>query len=213
MASRPLTKKLWYNFLYILFRLIGVLGFRLRCWGRDRVPASGGGLVCANHQSNLDPAFVGLSVGRRLNFLARKSLFSFAPFRWFINSLDAIPIDRDGMGLGGIRETLRRLKRGELVLIFPEGTRTRDGEVGSLKPGFIALARRAHVPLIPVGFDGPFDAWPRNRRLPRPAVVHVHIGEPITYDTIRTMTDDELLSELHSRIVACQKASRQGRRS
>ena len=71
----------------------------------------------------------------------RDTLFGFPPFRWLINSLDAIPIDREGIGLGGIKESLRRLKAGEMLVIFPEGTRTKDGNVGELKPGFLALAQ------------------------------------------------------------------------
>src|SRR6185369_4246968 len=95
------------------------------------------------------------------------------------NSLDAIPIDRDGLGLAGLKETLKRLKRGEMVLIFPEGTRTPDGQVAPLKPGFCAIARRANVPLVPVAIDGAFDAWPRFSPVPRPATIHVEFGPPI----------------------------------
>ena len=68
--------------------------------------------------------------------MARKTLFDVFLFGRLIRYLESIPIDRDGLGISGIKETLRRLKRGEMVLIFPEGTRTLDGQVGSLKPGF-----------------------------------------------------------------------------
>ena len=71
-----------------------------------------------------------------MNYLARESLFKFAPFRWLIRSLDAIPLDRDGIGIAGLKESLRRLKRGEMVLIFPEGRRTSDGKIASFRPGF-----------------------------------------------------------------------------
>ena len=125
--------------------MLAVVVFRIRCFGREHVPPSGGGLVMSNHQSNMDPVLVGLATNRRLNYLARETLFAFAPFRWLIKSLDAIAIDREGLGLAGLKETLRRLKRGELVLIFPEGTRTRDGEIAPLKSGFCAVARRIRV--------------------------------------------------------------------
>ncbi len=144
MAQRSLPKRLWYEFLRVFFRLLGTVVFRVRVFNRQHVPASGGVLVLSNHQSHLDPIFIGLSCDRRLNYLARDTLFGFAPFRWLINSLDAIPIDREGIGLGGLKESLKRLKAGEMLLIFPEGTRTRDGEVGRLKPGFLALARRSN---------------------------------------------------------------------
>jgi len=154
---------------------------------------------------------VGLCSNRRLNYLARESLFAFAPFRWLIQSLDAIAIDREGLGLAGLKETLRRLRRGELVLIFPEGTRTHDGEVGPLKPGFCSLARRGRVPLVPVGIDGAFDAWPRDHRWPSLAAIHVCIGEPITVDQVRQLDDDRLVAELRRRICECHERARRGR--
>ena len=150
-------------------RLAAVAVFKIRCFGRELVPQSGGGLVLSNHQSNLDPVLIGLACERRLNYVARTTLFRSAAFRWMVAALDAIPIDREGGGLGGLKETLKRLKRGEMVLLFPEGTRTPDGEVHAIKPGFCAIARRAAVPLVPVALDGAFDAWPRQRRFPRPA--------------------------------------------
>jgi 1-acyl-sn-glycerol-3-phosphate acyltransferase len=129
-----------------------------------------------------------------------------------IRFLDAIPIDRDGMGLDGIRETLRRLKRGELVLIFPEGTRTEDGEVATLMPGVCALAKRGKGPLIPVAIDGAYDAWPRSAKLPRFATLHIDIGEPLTVEQMRDLEDRELLAELERRIRACHDRARRARR-
>ncbi len=92
--------------------------FRIRCHGRQNIPTSGPLIVCANHQSFLDPALVGLCFDRRLNYLARKSLFRFLPFRLLFLFLDAIPLDRDGQGPAGLRESMRRIKRGEGVLLF-----------------------------------------------------------------------------------------------
>ena len=168
--------------------------------------------MLSNHQSHLDPVLVGLSCDRRLNYLARDTLFGFAPFRWLILSLDAIPIDREGTGLGGLKETLRRLKRQEMVLMFPEGTRTRDGEVGRLKPGFCAVARRGKVALLPVAIDGAFNAWPRWRRFPLPAVMQLQMGPPVTPDEISKYTDDELVAEVERRIRQCHRTARGLRR-
>lgn len=163
----------------------------------------------SNHQSNMDPVLVGLAAKRRLNYLARETLFGFAPFRWLIQSLDAIAIDREGLGLSGLKETLRRLKRGELVLMFPEGTRTRDGEFAPLKPGFCALARRANVPLVPVAVAGAFEAWPRSRMLPRPSAVRVQFGPPLWPSDIARLDDEALLAEVERRLKECFAMARQ----
>jgi 1-acyl-sn-glycerol-3-phosphate acyltransferase len=192
-------------------RLLAIGVFRIRCWGRENIPATGGGLLLSNHQSNLDPYLVGLCSDRLLSYVARRTLFRFAPFGWFITWLGAIPIDREGSGIAGLKETLKRLKQGELVLLFPEGTRTADGEVRPLKPGFCAIARRSQLPLVPLAFDGTFDAWPRQQRLPRPAVIHVRFGQAIAPNEVATMSDQALVAEVERRIRACHAAARQGR--
>ena len=211
MAERSLGKRLWYDFLRFSCRLLGVALFRIRCRDRKYVPATGGALILSNHQSNFDPVLFGLACDRRLNYLARQTLFRFPPFRWLINSLDAIPIDREGSGLSGLKETLRRLKRGEIVLIFPEGTRTRDGQVSPLKPGFCALAKRAGVPLVPAAIDGAYDAWPRGQPLPTLSVIHIVFGEPMLPDEVQGLTDAQLVAEVQQRIQGCHVAARQGR--
>ncbi|MGH7138284.1 MAG: lysophospholipid acyltransferase family protein, partial [Pirellulales bacterium] len=111
-TNRPLAKRLWYGFLQFVCRLLATVFFQISVGGREHVPRAGGVLVLSNHQSHFDPVLVGLACDRRLNYLARETLFGFAPFRWLINSLDAIPIDREGLGLTGLKETLRRLKQG-----------------------------------------------------------------------------------------------------
>jgi 1-acyl-sn-glycerol-3-phosphate acyltransferase len=211
MAERSVAKRLWYKYLHVTSRLTAVTLFQTRCSGRQFVPRTGGALVLSNHQSHFDPVLIGLASDRRLNYLARQSLFKFAPFRWLINSLDAIPIDRDGTGLGGLKETLKRLKRGELVLIFPEGTRTSNGDVASLKPGFVALAKRAGVPLLPVAIDGAFDAWPRTSKLPGRSVIHIAFGPAIMPAEIERLDERELVAEVERRIRDCHARARRGR--
>lgn len=209
---RPLYKRVGYQLTQVLARLAAIVGFRLRVAGREHVPRDGGVLVCSNHQSYFDPVLVGLACDRHMNYLARKSLFDFAPFRWLIQFYDAIPIDRDGFSLEGIKETLRRLKQGEMVLIFPEGTRTETGEMSPLKPGFSAVARRGKAALLPVGIAGAYQAWPRGQVLPAPAAIQIVIGQPITPQQIAELTDEQLLDELSARMQACffQAKSGQG---
>jgi len=206
--SRSLVKRVGYNVLRLTLQLVAVFGYGLRVIGRENWPQTGGGLICANHQSMFDPPLVGLTCQRRMNYLARDTLFPIPILGSLIRFLDAIPIDREGVGLSGIKETLRRLKAGELVLIFPEGTRTSDGEIKPLKPGFISLARRGNVPLVPVGLDGAYQVWPRTSKLPRLGRVAVAIGEPITVEQIAAISDEELLAELQKRIHTCHESAR-----
>lgn len=197
---RSLPRRVTYDLSRQAARMAGVAFFGIRVTGRQHYPAAGGALVCANHQSTLDPILVGLTCDRRLNYLARDDLFHSRALGWLIRWYDAIPIQRDGMGLGGLKETLRRLRGGEMVLIFPEGTRTGDGRLQPLKSGFCMLARRARVPLVPVGLDGAYQAWPRQSRWPQPSRVAVHVGLPLMPDEYLHGTDEQLVTELAERI-------------
>jgi 1-acyl-sn-glycerol-3-phosphate acyltransferase len=197
--------------LRVLCQFLGVLFFAIRCEDRQYIPERGGVLVVSNHQSHLDPVLVGLACNRRMNYLARETLFRFAPLRWLIHSLDAIPIDREGLGLAGLKETLRRLKREEIVLIFPEGTRTRDGRVAELRPGFSVLVKRTGVPLLPVAIEGAFHAWPRWRMFPRIGTVQVQFGTPITPAEAAACDDTQLVALVHERLKACHALACQER--
>lgn len=197
-----------YDTLRVIARIVGTISFRIRWTGEENFPATGGALICANHQSMLDPPLVGLTCNRRMNYLARDTLFRSPLLGPLIRFLDAIPIDREGGGLAGLKETLRRLKAGEQVLIFPEGTRTRDGEVGLLKPGFCSVTRRSRVPLVPVGIDGAYQAWPRSAKLPRLGRIAIVIGERLEPEFIAGLSDAEVVAELERRIKHCHAQAR-----
>ncbi|MBB75935.1 MAG: 1-acyl-sn-glycerol-3-phosphate acyltransferase [Planctomycetaceae bacterium] len=211
MAQRSLFQRGVYSATRIVTRCLAVWLFRLRCRGRGQVPASGGALICCNHQSNIDPVVIGLCCDRQLIYLARKSLFRFGPFACLIRFYGAISIDRDGAGLTGIKGILRQLKKERLVLMFPEGTRSRDGQIAPFKPGLCALARRARVPLVPVALDGAYDVLPRGRWWPRRTTVRVSFGPPIWPDAMNGVDDEELLQDVYRRIVACHERLRRER--
>lgn len=207
-ASRPWWKRIGYSYLWVMSRIIGVSCFGLRVEGVSKFPLEVGALVCSNHQSNFDPVLVGLVLPERLNYVARKTLFKFFLFRWLIEYLDAIPLDRDGMGIAGIKETLKRLGRSESVLIFPEGTRTSDGNVSRLKPGFYAIAKRSGKPIVPVAIEGAYDSWPKGTKLPRLSRIAICVGDSIGPEQIAATDEKGLLDELEKRIRACHARAR-----
>ncbi len=209
--QRPLWKSAGYQCFKTLFWLMAKTFFRFRWRGREHLPHNTGALICANHQSYFDPVLVGICFPRQINFVARNTLFDVPLFGRLIRYLEAIPIDRDGFGVTGIKETLKRLKRGEMVLIFPEGTRTSDGRVGPLKPGFVALARRGRVPILPAAVDGAYDAWPRSSRFPRFTKLCTCFGPPITLEQIDALGDEELIELVRCRILACHQEARRMR--
>ena len=176
----------WYRFVqYIVATLFAVL-WRWRATGRANVPGHGGVILVANHVSFLDVFIIGIPLQRPLNYVARSTLF-LPGLGFLMRSVGAFPIQREGMGASGMKETLRRLRSGGIVTLFPEGTRSADGELGPLKQGIAVLVSRAGVPVVPAGIAGTFESWPRSRLIPIPCPVRIHYGRPITPEEIAGM--------------------------
>jgi 1-acyl-sn-glycerol-3-phosphate acyltransferase len=192
MAQRTLLNRIWYQSVRLCLRFAGAIVYRLQASGTENIPSEGAVLLVANHQSHLDPPLIGCCSPRRMNYMARASLFTFAPFGWFIGSVDAFPIDLQRSRLSGVRETLKRLKRGEMVLVFPEGSRTFDGQMQPFKPGFVTLAMRSRATILPVAIEGAFGAWPRRNRFPGLGTIHVHFGDPIPPENARDLGENQL---------------------
>ncbi len=171
---------MWYAFLQFWARILFSVFFRIRVFGRENVPPDGGIIFASNHQSFLDPPLVGVGLNRQVHYMARKSLFGHLRlFTWLIESLNAFPVARDRGDVTAVRETLRRLKRGAAILVFPEATRTYKGEIRAFRPGLFALAGRWGVPVVPTAIEGAYESWPRTRSFPMPARVMVGFGRPL----------------------------------
>ena len=145
--------------------------------GRERIPRSGGIVVASNHISFWDPPLIGAAVPRELHFLAREELFRTPALGALIRSVNAIPIRRGVADLSGLSRAMDRLKDGAALLMFPEGSRMRDGELHPARPGVGMMAVHADVPIIPCfisGSDRQRQWWYRGTRvrlwfgLPRP---------------------------------------------
>ena len=200
---RSWANRVFYRFARYTCRVLMVLLYRYRFSGLEHLPTQGGALLLANHQSFLDPVLLGVPTLRRIHYLARVTLYRSRLFRLLTAPLDAVPLDRKKHLLSGLREAISRLQGGELLGIFPEGQRTWDGRLLPLQPGFLLLARRAGVPLVPVGIAGAYEAWPRWRKWPGLGRIWVHYGEPIPAEQVAAMNDQELLNEVARRIAQC----------
>ncbi len=212
---------LWYDTVHVAGMAAFTLGFSFRYEGTRNVPASGPALIVANHQSFVDPWIVGLAVRRPLTYLARKTLFCNRFFAGIIRSLNAVPIDQEGVGKEGIKAVVKQLRRGKAVLVFPEGTRTPDGPMHELKPGIHLLIKRSQAPVIPVGIAGAYHAWPIWRKYPIPAplflppapgTIAVSVGRPIDGRRFASMEREESLAELFREIQTMQTQAERLRR-
>ncbi len=207
--DRGWLKAVWYWFTSCLIWNSASVLFRLRTKNRHNVPLKGPVVILSNHQSHLDPPLVGGSAKRQLSYLARDTLFQGA-LGPLIRSYDAVPVDRDGSGLAGIRATLKRLKQGGAVLLFPEGTRSSNGELQGLKPGFIALVRRSKAVIVPLGIEGAYLAWPKEKKFPtlfKP--IAMYYGQPICPEEVAQLDDEQLLMRVAIDLAAALQSARE----
>ena len=167
------------------FRALYKLYFRRRVYNAERVPLEGALILASNHASFLDPPLVGSSVRRGINYLARESLFRFPVVGWILHQCQVVPVDRDGGGAAGLRAILDRLLAGGAIILFPEGTRTRDGKLQPARSGIGLTVIKSTAPVVPVRVFGTFEAYGRHLRFPRPRRVAVKYGQPMPFEQLR----------------------------
>ncbi|OIO60757.1 MAG: 1-acyl-sn-glycerol-3-phosphate acyltransferase [Verrucomicrobia bacterium CG_4_10_14_3_um_filter_43_23] len=152
-----------HSLSYNLFNLM----FRCDSVGAENVPKEGPFILACNHVSYFDPFLAGSQFRRRIYFFARKTLFSSRFKAWILNRFHAIPVDRDGdSDVGALKRVFKVLESGNGILLFPEGTRSKDGQVQPGKRGVGMIACRTQVPVVPVRFFGAFEAWRKGDKLP-----------------------------------------------
>lgn len=201
----------YYRFMRLLAQGAFVLYFQGRAFGRENVPPTGGVLLACTHQSFFDPITATCALSREGNYMARDTLFLNPLFARLIGSLNAFPVKR-GMGdVGAVKETLRRLKEGKMVVVFPEGTRTRDGSIGRINANSMAVAKKAGAAIVPTVIDGAFEAWPRTRLAPSPARVYVTYAPALLPEQMRSLSGEEIAAVVEERLRAALSRSRKMR--
>ena len=174
-----------YTAGWILTRAVCTTYFHCRYHNPERVPTTGPAILAANHSSYLDPPLVGAGLRRELNYLARESLFRLPVFGAILRQVNSVPVDREGGGAAGLRAILDRLLHGGAILLFPEGTRSPDGQLRRPRSGIGLTVIKSTAPVVPVRVFGTFEAWGKHRRFPRPIRVQVKYGLPIAFHTLR----------------------------
>ena len=177
------------NLVYFLgwcfFRTVFKLYFRWRVYNSERVPSEGPVILASNHASFLDPPLVGAGLKRGINYLARENLFRFPVMGWVLRNWQVVPVDREGGGARGLKAILDRLLEGGAIILFPEGTRTRDGKLQPARSGIGLTVIKSDAPLVPVRVFGTFEAYGRHMRFPRPRRVMVKYGQPMRFEKLR----------------------------
>jgi len=155
---------------------------RGRVEGREHIPATGGVLIASNHTSHLDPPAIGCASGRPVHFLAKAELFRVPLFGSLIRRLHAFPVNRASADRAALRRCDELLKGGEVLVVFPEGTRSPDGALQQPELGAALIALRAGVPVVPTVVLGSDQALRPGSLFIRPRQVTVRFGKPFVPD-------------------------------
>ena len=165
-------------------RIFGRAMSRVRLEGAvDEIPADGPVILAANHASNLDAIVIGAwlipRLGRRIHWLGKKELFAWPIVGWTAAHGGVHPVDRGAADLEAFRLAQRILDEGNILFVFPEGTRSPDGALQAAQDGVAALATRTGAPIVPLGISGSNGVWPKGQKLPHPGGhVTIRIGHP-----------------------------------
>ena len=170
---------------WIFFRALYKFYFGWRVYNAERVPTRGPVILASNHASFVDPPLVGAGLKRQINYLARENLFRFPVLGWILHQWQVVPVDREGGGAKGLKMILDRLLAGGAIILFPEGTRTRDGKLQPARAGIGLTVIKSEAPVVPVRVFGTLEAMSRGKRLPRPHHVAVKYGQPMMFEQLR----------------------------
>jgi 1-acyl-sn-glycerol-3-phosphate acyltransferase len=174
-----------YRLGWLFFRAVFKVYFRWRVYNPERVPLQGGVILAANHASYVDPPLVGAGVRRMINFLARETLFHVPGLAGILRSWKVVPVDRDTGTGRGLKTILNRLADGGAIILFPEGTRTRDGNFQPARSGIGLTVIKSSAPVVPVRVFGTYEAYGRIRKFPRPMRLQVKYGNPLLFEKER----------------------------
>lgn len=192
-----------------MYRIFIAVWHRFETEGLENIPETGPAIILVNHQSYLDPLMVGVWMKRPVSFVARDTLFKIPVLGSFLRKVYVLPVKRGAVSSATIRESVRRVEHGFLLGLFPEGTRSADGQVGRFKSGFLSILKRTEVPVIPVGIAGTHAAMPKGALFIRPAKVVLKYGKPIPFEEMsRYIQEDrekELVDWLRQQVLNCHQ--------
>lgn len=171
----------WYKVGYNLSKFIARTLFSFRVVHAQRILEEGGALLAMNHQSYLDPPLAGISCKREIYYLARKTLLEWPVLGPIFPKINVIPVDQERADMSALKAVIRLVKAGNCTVVFPEGTRTVDGQLQPAQPGVGLIIAKTLAPVIPMRIFGAYEAYKRGSKFPRPHPITVVVGEPLRF--------------------------------
>jgi len=191
-----------YCIFYNLAKLLAKTLFRMRVVHPERMIEEGPLILAVNHSSYFDPPLAGICSKRAVYYLARKSLLKWPFFGPLFPDMNVIPVERDGNDMSALREVIKKVKEGNGIVLFPEGTRSKDGNLQKAKAGIGLVIAKTKAPVLPMRIFGAYEAFPKGTKRMRFTKITVVIGEPI-YFTKEELSDNsrETYQRLSDRVM------------
>ena len=197
MADMPVYKHSTRVFKFFLF-LWNRLGIR----DVENIPDEGGVLLASNHASFLDPPVVGVGYrGRPIHFMARDTLWNSKFGKWWMTKVGCIPVSRGTGDMRALKTTIKMLKEGKVVSMFPEGTRTEDGELQEAKGGIGFIIEKSGCVVVPAYIDGSYKSHPKGAKLIKPTKVTIAYGKPITQEEFQALGSGRKAYDAHAALI------------
>jgi 1-acyl-sn-glycerol-3-phosphate acyltransferase len=192
----------WYLLGYSLSKAIAKTFFNYRVIGAENMIEEGPCIIAANHCSYLDPPLVGIACKRAIHYLARKSLLDVPVLGRILPELNVIPVDQKNADRSALMGAIRVVRNGGAVLIFPEGTRSPDGNLQAPQPGLGMIAAKTGAPVVPARIRGSYESLPRDSFYPRSTEISVSLGHPILFGKNLSTQDRSSYEALSATILA-----------
>jgi len=176
-----------YNIGYHLSKLAAATLFRYRVIHPERMIEEGGLILAVNHSSYFDPPLAGICSRRDVYYLARKTILQWPILGPLFPDMNVIPVDRDGADRTALKTIVRKIREGNGVVLFPEGTRSKNGSLQAARPGLGLIIAKTLCPVLPMRIFGAANAFPRDAKIPRPVRIITVIGNPLYFSEADTL--------------------------
>lgn len=181
---------MFYRFGRALIKLLNLILYNIHVEGEENIPETGGVVLCPNHISNYDPLAVATHMKRQVHFMAKAELYKNFIVRKVLLAVGTIPVDRGKVSLETLKESLRVLKNGEILGIFPEGTRVKNGERRKPMEGFVVFALKTKSPILPVHIEGEYKFRGKiNIKFGKPIELNEYYGKKVKLEEMSKISE------------------------
>jgi 1-acyl-sn-glycerol-3-phosphate acyltransferase len=181
MKNAKFFNEMLYTIAHAIISILAKLLFRLKVTGQENIPEDGGVIIASNHLSYLDIPLLACSIKRPVNFIGKRELFTVPLLGSLLRILGGIPINREKIDRTALREIIKRLNAGNIIVIYPEGMRSLNGRLQPGKPGVGLIVRMSGKRVVPAAVQGTDKAMPAGSWLIRPAPVSIKFGRPLDF--------------------------------